>query len=533
MSRRPYSGVSTRQTPQSRPILGSSQVENSAGGFSWQVDKWTRLHRFLILGSEGGTYYIKEQKLTEENAQALVECVAENGKRVVADLLDISVQGRAPKQDPTLFALAYCIAHGDLETRRYVADLLPEIARTGTMLFTFVEYALQFRGWGPVLRRAVSNWYLTHQNLEYQLIKYRQRGGFTHKRLLNVAHPNPENCLDNGHTATLLRWAHGDMGSTYEGDLPFLIEGYEKLKNWPADDGHRAAKVIRSYKLPWEAVPTELLNSPDVWYALLEKMPVMATIRQLPKLTSVGVLSPADWGTVEMVVERLKGVKGAKVHPLQILFAMKTYASGKGFRGKLTWNPVQQIVDALDEAFYLAFDNVEPTGKTIVLGLDVSGSMSGYNSKISGTNITAREASCAMAMVTARVEPRCVTVAFSHQLEQFHITPKATLKGMMEETSRIPFGRTDCALPMLEANRQKVPVDCFQVYTDSETWAGKIHPAQALRAHREHFNPNAKSIVVGMTSNGFSIADPNDPGMLDVVGFDTAVPAVMADFIRS
>lgn len=37
-------------------------------------------------------------------------------------------------------------------------------------------------------------------------------------------------------------------------------------------------------------------------------------------------------------------------------------------------------------------------------------------------------------------------------------------------------------------------------------------------------------VVVGMTSNGFSIADPNDAGMLDVVGFDSAAPALIADF---
>ena len=41
----------------------------------------------------------------------------------------------------------------------------------------------------------------------------------------------------------------------------------------------------------------------------------------------------------------------------------------------------------------------------------------------------------------------------------------------------------------------------------------------------------AKMIVVGMTSNGFSIADPDDAGMLDVVGFDTAVPQIMSDFV--
>jgi 60 kDa SS-A/Ro ribonucleoprotein len=37
-------------------------------------------------------------------------------------------------------------------------------------------------------------------------------------------------------------------------------------------------------------------------------------------------------------------------------------------------------------------------------------------------------------------------------------------------------------------------------------------------------------IVVGMTANQFTIADPSDPGMLDVVGFDIAAPQVMTDF---
>jgi 60 kDa SS-A/Ro ribonucleoprotein len=35
-----------------------------------------------------------------------------------------------------------------------------------------------------------------------------------------------------------------------------------------------------------------------------------------------------------------------------------------------------------------------------------------------------------------------------------------------------------------------------------------------------------------MVSNGFTIADPNDGGMLDVVGFDATVPQIMADFLR-
>ena len=60
-----------RATPQSQPIPGSSQVRNSGGGYSWQVDDWTRLDRFLIFGAKGGTYYITERDLVKQNHDAV------------------------------------------------------------------------------------------------------------------------------------------------------------------------------------------------------------------------------------------------------------------------------------------------------------------------------------------------------------------------------------------------------------------------------------------------------------------------------
>ena len=39
-----------------------------------------------------------------------------------------------------------------------------------------------------------------------------------------------------------------------------------------------------------------------------------------------------------------------------------------------------------------------------------------------------------------------------------------------------------------------------------------------------------QAAAVAMVSNGFSIADPEDGGMLDVVGFDAAAPQLIADY---
>jgi 60 kDa SS-A/Ro ribonucleoprotein len=111
------------------------------------------------------------------------------------------------------------------------------------------------------------------------------------------------------------------------------------------------------------------------------------------------------------------------------------------------------------------------------------------------------------------------------------ISPRQRLDDVVAKLEAIPMGGTDCSLPMRWALEHRVEADVFVVYTDSETWYGDIHPAQALKQYRDRMGIPAKMVVVAMTSNGFSIADPDDAGMLDVVGFDTATPAVMTDFV--
>ena len=170
---------------------GSGQVPNSAGGFAWAVDDWTRLRRFLVLGSEGGSYYASESKLTRENAKAVERCLAEDGPRAVAEIVRVSREGRAPKNDPAIFALAMAAGRADEETRKAALEALPQVCRTGTHLFQFATFVEGFRGWGRSLRRAVGRWYAAQNAdaLAYQAVKYRQREGVTHRDLLRLAHP--------------------------------------------------------------------------------------------------------------------------------------------------------------------------------------------------------------------------------------------------------------------------------------------------------------------------------------------------------
>lgn len=514
-----------RSTSQRQPIPNSAQIQNNAGGYAWKIDPWQQLTRFLVLGTEGGTYYVSEQKLTVDNANAVIRCLDEDGVRVVNHIVEISESGRAAKNDPALFALALAASHNDLKTRRSALDALPSVARTGTHLFQFISYVEMFRGWGRALREGVARWYTEKSvdDLAYQMIKYRQRHGWTHADVLRKSHPIAVTSDQNA----LFKWAvDGDPVDVRR------IEGFIRLQE--ATTGQEVAELIREYNMPREAVPTNFLKDREVWEALLEKMPLTAMIRNLGKMGSVGLLVPGAWDAVDTVTQRLTDIhyiQRSRVHPIQALAASITYGNGHGVRGSLTWDVVPQVVDSLEQTFYASFGNVEPTGKRFMLGLDVSGSMSwGDVSGVPG--LTPRQASAAMAMVTARTENKYVFTAFSHELVDCPITANMSLNDVENVIDNIRMGGTDCALPMIYALDNGLEIDVFVIYTDSETWYGNIHPAQAIQKYRKVTGIPAKLVVVGMESNGFSIADPDDPGMLDVVGFDTATPSAIAEFTK-
>ena len=541
-----------RHVRQQDPIPGAGQVPNSAGGYAWGVDDWTRLRRFLVLGSEGGSYYASQWKLTRENSKTVERCVREDGKRAVAEIVRVSNEGRAPKNDPALFALALAAGLGDEETRKAALDALPQVARTGTHLFQFASFVEGFRGWGRSLRRAVGRWYAAQpvDALAYQAVKYRQRDGVTHRDLLRLAHParrvsagNPTLEVSPEHEG-LFEWIA--RGTESDG-LPRLVEGF--LRAQRAEKASETAALVREYGLPREALETEHLTSPEVWEALLENMPMTAMVRNLATMTRVGVIAPASAGTAKVVAQLgdVARIRRARVHPIALLAALRTYQAGRGARGRGEWNPVREVVDALDAAFYTAFENVEPTGKRMLLALDVSGSMTGGS--VAGVpHLSPRDASAALALVTAASEERYEIVGFyagrrgwksdrngpwdflKNGLTPLAISPRQRLDDAIKTVTDLPFGGTDCALPMLYALAKEREVDTFVIYTDSETWAGEMHPAQALSDYRRASGIDARLVVVGMVSNGFSIADPADPGMLDVVGFDTATPQLIAQF---
>jgi 60 kDa SS-A/Ro ribonucleoprotein len=584
--------VSPAQVPQSEPLPG--QTENSAGGFAFGVDDWTRLDRFLVLGTEGGSYYASERELTLDNVDVVRRCLTMDGPRTVNRIAEISEKGRAPKNDQAILALAVALKHKPaspapedvqraIEIRQLARWAVKKVCRTGTHVFHLAAAVNAIGGWGPNVRKAFADWYLTQapDDLAYQVAKYQQRDGWSHLDVLRKAHPKHVASASPAREA-VFRWVHrrvakdqtnplaarevmrrlGGINKISTVELPGgLMARQTRINNYPAVsatnlphilhafDMAQAAttpeeivRLIMDFNLPRECVPTQFLTSPAVWDALLRAgrgMPIHAMIRNLGKMSEVGLLTPNS-DAVVFVVNRLANrgeLVRARVHPVAILMAQSIYSGGHGFRGGLTWQVSLPVVNALEAAFYAAFDAVEPTGKRYMLALDISPSMGG--GPIAGTFMTPRQGAAAMSLVTARTEPwhHCVVFAGSGGygsigIDDFDLSGNLAQVVQKCEAIANRYTRTDCSLPIRYATERKIPVDAFVIYTDSETWSGPIHPVEALRQYRRQTGIPAKMIVVGMVANSFSIADPNDAGMLDVVGFDTNTPAVMADFVR-
>uniref|UniRef100_A0A7I4YLZ9 TROVE domain-containing protein n=1 Tax=Haemonchus contortus TaxID=6289 RepID=A0A7I4YLZ9_HAECO len=570
------------------------QVVNTAGGYVFAVSDESRVRRFIILGTAGGTYYSTEKELTVNNVEALIKIIEKGrGSIILKEIYEVSLAGRNPKQDPLLLALALCARHvvcdsaaktpqgGDDAAKvrsKYLNELhksafgiVNEVCRIPTHLFTFVKYCEMISqatlaekekkstGWGRLMRSTIQHWYSSKspEQLAMHLTKYPQRGGWSHRDLFRLAHPKlkkdafPEKLLEY---EQLYHFAvKGELNprkrnlskedaeleqpaskySALQMDVELgsraldLIEAVMALKN--EKDEAKIVEAIKKHNLVREHIPTEMLNSVPIWQALLEKMPMTAMIRNLGKMQSIGVLTDKYR---DMVVTKLINeteLKQAKIHPIQVLLAKKVYASGHGERGKLQWKPDEKMGQALEEAFYKSFFNAPPTNKRYCFAFDVSGSMTCL---ISGTMLSCRGASAALSLVSLKNEKSVECVGFCDHLVELPFRGDWTLSKIEDYMDKLPFGNTDCALPMLWAKEKKKEFDVFVVYTDCETFFGEVHPYQALRDYRESSGiTDAKLVVMGMTATNFTIADPEDAGMLDIVGFDSAVPTLLHDFV--
>ena len=510
-----------------KPVSRPDMVQNSDKGFVFELTPMKMLERFLILGSESPTYYARAEDITENNCRNAANLIKTNPKEVLDILLDVSENNRAPKVQPTIFILALYFKYASSEWKTEASRQAHRILRTFTHLATFLNYLTQFHGWGRSIRRIASNWYnmKSPQQVLYQYMKYGSREGWKHKDILHLGHVKPGTEM----LGTLLNHIFGKCDDSA---LAEVFPAYQldiDLRN--ATTAKQVISIIQKGKVQWEQVPTQFLKEGKVWDAIVPNMGANALLRSLGRMGACGVIK--DLGdTTKAIIGRLTdagALRAEKVHPFAILVAHKIYSNGHGERGDTRWPVNKTLVAALDNAFVTSMSNVQPTGKNFYIGVDTSGSMECGN--IAGVpGMTPYDCAGAIAAEIVNREPWVEVRGFSSTLRDLGIRKGASLNTIYKNIRAGDVSSTNPSLLIQDAIKRKLPVDVFMMITDNEVNHG-THPFMELKKYRQMSGRNAKMIVVGLTATKFTLADPKDGGMLDLVGFDSAGPEVMRKFV--
>jgi 60 kDa SS-A/Ro ribonucleoprotein len=564
-------GAKGKQKTEKRKAKALDIVISHQGGETYRVpdEGLTRLSRFLILGSENGSFYQTPKKLTEENANS-IRAILDNDPTAVAEIARVAMLGIALKMDPVLFALALASRSKNEQTRRLAYNQVPYVCKTASHLMSFLDFRFALGGVDknalvgkPIknaksgelygahassagLRKAIARWFESKSvsDLAYQSMKYKTREGISLRDTLRISRqsktPDPQR---DAMYRYIVKGSHKPEG-TINPEVDLLgMDVWKRLDaarvcSDPSASAGQVASLIRDFNLPREVVRTDLLNDVGVWTALLEDMPMTAMIRNLGTMESKGVLK-ADGNRVK-VIERLRDVeriRKAKIHPINIYMALQTYAHGQGLRGSNNWTVNPALLDALSDAFDASFVNVVPSGKNILLAIDISGSMTAIAHE--GTQSSAAQMAAVMATIILRSEPNVQVIGINESVRKLPLSGRQRPDDAAALIHKYLGGGTNLLLPLTHA-----PDDCDAIvlFTDSENGHnGYYSNGLAFRAAQEKFingHPERRLVLAQMVANRYGWVRPSGKEWdnvgkqsLEIVGFDPTIGKLTSDFL--
>ncbi|ERT09875.1 TROVE domain protein [Lyngbya aestuarii BL J] len=519
--------VSQNKTPQNQPLPGrkAEMTQGRSGGWMFKADIWQILRRCLLIGTANGAYYAGKHELTQEFVDTIQLAIEADPRRVADEILYAS-DGRSINNSAPILALVLLSIGETPEAKLAFTEIFPQVVRTGSHFYEWLSYTKALRGFGKIVREAGKAW-LTNEDvkgLAYQLLKYQQRQGFSHRDALRLFHVKPTTEDHN----LLFNWVINgwdELPSQIPSEALKQIWWYEWLKRHP-DQTHKA--ISQGHLTHEMAAPVGKMDK-RAWQLLFYEMPIGAMLRNLGSLTELRILTSKERKNIKRVAQVLNNrehLKKGRIHPIDVLKALKTYQSGGSLgKSQKTWTVVPQIVHILEKAVELSFDVIEPTNKVFLHAVDISGSMS-WNTVYS-IGLTCCEIATVMALVTAKAEKNYVIRGFSTEFIDLGITAKDSLKTAMTKANNSNFGGTDASVAYNWMIRHKFKADMICFWTDNETWAGIKHTSRALAEYRQKINPNIKAVYVSLAPYNITLVDPEDGNSWDIAGFDPGTPRLI------
>ena len=524
--------TSKKATPQTQAIPGREKemIKGRSGGYMFDAGMEKMLRRCLLIGTAQSTYYAGKQELTEDFVNTVQQAVAEN-PRLVADEILYASNGRSINNSAPILALVLLSMGETPEAKQAFMEIFPQVVRTGSHFCEWLSYTKSLRGFGKVVREMGKTWLSQSdvRHLAYQLLKYQQRHGFSQRDALRLFHVKPPTEEHN----LLFNWVvkgWNELPTQIPCEALAQIWWYEWLKRNPDSTKEAIAQGRLTHEM---AAPVGKMDK-EAWQLLFTGMPIGAMLRNLGSLTELGVLQAhnrKNLQRVEAILNNKKFLRKGRIHPIDVLKALKTYQSGgKLGKSKKNWTPIPRIVDILEKAVELSFEVLEPTNKVFMHAVDISGSMS-YG-VVNSVGMSCAEIATMMALVTAKAEKNYMIRGFSTKFIDLGITSRDSFSSALQKASNKNFGGTDAAVAYDWMIKHKFKADVICFWTDSESWAGRRHPSQALQEYRRKLNPNAKAVYCTLAPYRISLVDPQDPFSYDLGGFDPSIPRIIQSIAK-
>jgi 60 kDa SS-A/Ro ribonucleoprotein len=511
-----------------------ADARNEAGGAAYSLSPKHALAQLAATGCFSGTYYAD----ANDQLVTLRTLVAELDDNVFLAKLAVYARQRALMKDMPA-ALLVLLSKRDPRLFRQVFDRVVDNGRVLRTVFQMLRSG-QFgrRSLSYAWQRAFERW-LNAASVE-RLLSASIGNDPSLRDVLRLARPTP---IDNQRRA-LFGWLVGKDPAKWapatEVDLPDEVLRLTEYRC--ADSAQRQVELLAGLNVRWDLL-ADAARGPEVWAAIARQMGPQALRMNLNTLVRQGVFNlETGREMVDYVAGRLADageVRRSRQFPYQFLAAYLNASD----------EVPRQIKAALHTAAEIACGNVPEFAGPMVIGLDVSGSMSSSVTGDRGRGATSRmrcvDVAALFAAAVLRRNPDSIVIPFDDRVHEARLDPGDTILSLAERLARYGGGGTNCALPLEAANRlhgARRFAGCVLV-SDNQSWIGQGRHGSTgvvtawqefvknqIRLHGRDF-AGPKLVCLDLQPYG-SVQAPDRSDILNIGGFSDAVFQVVAAFLR-
>ncbi|KAK3926459.1 60 kDa SS-A/Ro ribonucleoprotein [Frankliniella fusca] len=403
-----------------------------------------RLKRFLHYGSEAplcvprdpfflNCFLLKNLTAVEE---LLANCAPDKQGDAVNHILKAFMDGYSGYPDCLIFALAVCATNkGSVQLCTQAYSAVKKICKTPKDLFLFCTFTKKLSttsGSGGGWRKALCNWYLSKEPLDFAtcVAQFRGAHSYTHRDLFKLCHIKTDDKAKGAIICYVMKGLEAakmlpDKDDPAVQRVLSYLQIIEDVKH--QTDVHSCARLVEAHNLPKEIVPQQFFKSAEIWIALVPNMTLRDLLDSIIRLSCAGLLKPGQ-PLEARITDRLvdqTAIVESQLHPTEVYCVIKryenhaknTYEMMRKFleQGRIdkTLKPAPKpnanIISALNKLLVSTFKLLVPTGMRYLLAMDLSSNMQTW--KCNGErDVKPAEAAVLLALCLLNAE-REVTVA--------------------------------------------------------------------------------------------------------------------------